>query len=151
MLVFRIARKLYPALDGEGARLNGGRWNSVGLPMVYTSATASLAALELLVHVRHATAPVDLELSTIEIPDELLIHSVDVSALGSGWYLPTGLSACRAEGDSWLASGKSPVLRVPAAPIHHELNYLLNPRHTDAARISVRERDTFSFDSRLMK
>ena len=38
------------ALIGEGARLNGGRWNSPGTTVVYTSGSLALAALENLVH-----------------------------------------------------------------------------------------------------
>ena len=39
------------AFDGEGARLYGGRWNSVGVAMVYASQHKSLAALEARVHI----------------------------------------------------------------------------------------------------
>ena len=38
------------AFSGEGAARFGGRWNSRGVAVVYTSATRSLAALETLVH-----------------------------------------------------------------------------------------------------
>lgn len=38
------------ALNGEGARLYGGRWNSPGRAMVSLSTSRALAALELLVH-----------------------------------------------------------------------------------------------------
>ena len=34
---------------GEGAELYGGRWNSVGLPLIYCSEHLSLANLEILV------------------------------------------------------------------------------------------------------
>ena len=34
------------AFDGEGARLYGGRWNSVGVRMVYTAGSVSLGVLE---------------------------------------------------------------------------------------------------------
>jgi RES domain-containing protein len=33
------------AFSGEGAAKSGGRWNSRGVPVVYTSSTKSLAAL----------------------------------------------------------------------------------------------------------
>jgi len=48
------ARLVPTAFDGEGARLYGGRWNSRGLPVVYTAASPALAALELLVHLGHS-------------------------------------------------------------------------------------------------
>lgn len=38
------------AFSGEGALRHGGRWNSPGVRVIYTSATVSLAALETLVH-----------------------------------------------------------------------------------------------------
>src|SRR2546428_5261958 len=49
--VWRIAKTRYAAtaFDGEGARLNGGRWNSVGLRVGYASETVALATLEVLV------------------------------------------------------------------------------------------------------
>ncbi|MDB6015650.1 MAG: hypothetical protein JWR19_139, partial [Pedosphaera sp.] len=49
---WRIVRaKLAPtAFSGEGAALFGGRWNSRGVRLVYTSSTKSLAALETLLH-----------------------------------------------------------------------------------------------------
>ena len=34
MYVYRLCRARFKALDGEGARLNGGRWNSPGRPIV---------------------------------------------------------------------------------------------------------------------
>ena len=47
---YRIVREKFAAtaFTGEGAALTGGRWNSPGTHVVYTSATASLAALETL-------------------------------------------------------------------------------------------------------
>jgi RES domain-containing protein len=49
---WRIFKRRYKAsaFTGEGARLFGGRWNSKGIPVVYTSASPSLATLEMLVH-----------------------------------------------------------------------------------------------------
>jgi RES domain-containing protein len=68
VLVWRITRAAYQALDGEGARLHGGRWNPEGVPVVYTSTTLSLAALEYLVHVDPEDVPGDLVAMRIRIP-----------------------------------------------------------------------------------
>ena len=39
------------AFTGEGARRYGGRWNSKGFAVIYTSSSISLAILEVLVHI----------------------------------------------------------------------------------------------------
>src|SRR5215471_14055970 len=57
LAAFRIvkARHAVTAFDGEGARRDGGRWNSPGLAVVYTAGSAALAALEILAHIGTAT------------------------------------------------------------------------------------------------
>lgn len=50
MVVYRLYKAARSALDGEGAPLCGGRWNRAGRPLVYTAASPSLAALEVLLH-----------------------------------------------------------------------------------------------------
>ena len=72
MTVWRLARAVYPALDGEGARLNGGRWNEPGTPIVYTAGSLSLAALDVLVHLNPDRLPDDLVAYGIALPTESL-------------------------------------------------------------------------------
>ena len=51
MKVFRICKcNFVDDLSGTGAALYGGRWNSKGIYILYTAATASLALLETIVH-----------------------------------------------------------------------------------------------------
>src|SRR5207244_4767494 len=45
-------KNLSHAWTGEGARLYGGRWNNVGIKMVYTADSLALALLEVLVHLQ---------------------------------------------------------------------------------------------------
>ena len=49
---WRIVKKKHSAgaFDGDGARTYGGRWNSLGTAMVYTSDYLATAALELMVN-----------------------------------------------------------------------------------------------------
>src|SRR5919109_3484474 len=149
MHVWRLARLAHVKLDGEGARLAGGRWNSRERPAVYTSSRLSLAALELLVHTDVSLIPPDLVACEIEIPDDIQVDAVDPADLPNDWRLP-GHLGCRAIGDTWLDEGRTAVLRVPSAVVPEEWNYIINPRHRAAKSIDIVRRRTFSFDSRLL-
>lgn len=147
MIVWRLARRRHAALDGEGARLAAGRWNSWGLPVVYTSEHLSLAVLEILVHVDADLLPHDLAAFEIEIPDNVKITRLDTAQLPHGWR--TRVDRCRRVGDAWVAEEKTAVLRVPSAAVPHEANLLINPRHADSAKIRVVRAERFRFDPRL--
>lgn len=151
MHAWRITRAAYQALDGEGARLNGGRWNSEGVAVVYLSSTLSLAALEYLVHVDIEDAPSDLVALKLFIPDDCLVEEVDVVSLPKDWSTTPNAAACLRRGDEWIRAGSSLLLRVPSAVVPEEMNVLLNPAHADAERIAVSLTRPFSFDSRLLR
>lgn len=136
-------------MNGDGARFYGGRWNSPGRPVVYTSSTTSLAALEMLAHLSKATVPSDLVIHEIEVPPALLPIPAFLGALPSGWQQP-GCTACRAAGDAWLAARTSAILAVPSAVIVTEFNYLLNPLHPDFALLTIGPAVPFAYDSRLV-
>jgi RES domain-containing protein len=81
--VFRLCSKRYPANDGKGAALKGGRWNPAGTEVIYTSVTASLAALEVLAN--YSVLPRDFMLTEIQIPDTVAIEYVTGDLLPAGW------------------------------------------------------------------
>ncbi len=66
MFVYRLASRLYAADNAEGARIYGGRWNRPGTPVIYTSATRSLAALEVIVH--NGAIPADYRITVVTVP-----------------------------------------------------------------------------------
>ena len=149
MRVWRLARRPFAALDGEGARLNGGRWNSEGTAMVYTSTTLALAALELLVHVDPADAPDDLVAIAIDVPDAL-VRDLPPADLPDDWRAIQGSDACAAIGDAWVRAGTSVALRVPSVLVPEESNVLLDPRHADMRKVKLAVERPFSFDPRLV-
>jgi RES domain-containing protein len=140
--------RIAEAFTGEGARLYGGRWNSPGVAMVYTSATRSLTVLETLVHI-NPLLPVKYVIYEVEI-DGALVENVSAGKLPTGWDAEPPGPASMEIGNRWTKDGRSAVLAVPSA-ITGETNYLLNPAHTDFKKIKVGKPEPFTFDSRLWK
>lgn len=151
MRVWRLARSVYPALDGEGARLYGGRWNAPGTPVVYTAGSLSLAALEQLVHLNPDRLPEDLIAYGVDLPDGLAVEEVTASALSDGWDRQVEAPALRRIGERWAKKNEAAVLSVPSAVIPEERNYLINPRHPAADEIRVAYQRPFDFDPRLFE
>lgn len=140
MIVHRLAKAAFTGLDGEGARLYGGRWNSPGRPMIYTAASPSLAVLEVLVHLDlpPELIPSDYRLLSIHVPDDAPVEELA--------DLPDDPLAI---GDEFLQRGGALVLRVPSAVVPQESNSLINPRHPAAAALRLEANEPFSFDRRL--
>jgi RES domain-containing protein len=142
------AKHAAAAFDGEGARLLGGRWNSPGTRMIYTSSTAALAALELLVHLNRATTLPSYVLISCSFNDALV---EDVAALPQDWRRYPAPPRLQLIGDDWAKSESSAVLRVPSAIIEKDVNYLLNPAHRDFSKIKISAPEPFSLDLRLVE
>ena len=147
---WRIVREDHrsAAFDGEGAWLFGGRWNSRGTRIVYTSITLSLAALETLVHLN---PPVAFKYVAIPIEfDEALVETVAAMDLPADWNEEPPPPSTAEIGDRWVRESRSAVLKLPSVIISAELNYLLNPAHSDFKRIRIGTPMPFSFDPRLI-
>jgi len=151
MHIWRLARAVYDPLDGEGARLYGGRWNREGTPLVYTSDHLSLCVLEQLVHLSPADVPEDLTAFAIEVPEDLLVESISADDLPEDWDRVADHPACQQLGELWVRKGSSPVLKVPSAVLPMETNYLINPHHPKASTIEIVEARAFRFDQRLFR
>lgn len=153
MRVFRIEREKYleSTLKGIGAALSEGfRWNSRNTFLVYTSASRALATLEIAVHLDLAEdLPQDRFYVEIEIPDSVEIQALRREDLPENWdSKPPGLET-QFIGDDFVSQGSAAVLKVPSAIVPYEYNYLINPNHRDAARISVISVNPLSFDPRI--
>jgi RES domain-containing protein len=149
---WRIVKKKHwaSAFTGEGARLFGGRWNSKAIGIIYTSASVSLAILEILVHLKTHQILEAYWLGEIAF-DEALVEVLPASKLPANWRKDPAPASLRILGDEWVLSDSSVVLRVPSAIIDSEWNYLLNPAHPDFAKCVPKKAKPFRFDSRLVK
>ncbi len=144
----RVCKARYPAFDGTGAALEGGRWNSPGAPVVYAALSYAGALLEILVHAGTDDLPGPHHSVTIDVPPGMAVERLRPEDV-PGWDAADE-RASRAAGDRWRRTGRSAVLVVPsvvAAP--HDWNAVVDPRHPDAARLLVSAPTPVVWDPRL--
>jgi RES domain-containing protein len=146
---WRIDRSIYreTAFTGEGAKLYGGRWNSQGVPVIYTAEHKSLAMLEVLVHLHK---PRDYDLYMVSF-DEALVQELAVHDLPQNWNVEPPPVDTQKVGDEWVARASSAVLSVPSAVVPEERNFILNPRHPDFEHIEISGWMPCHFDPHLLK
>ena len=128
MVVYRIVKSKARTndLSGTGAYKTGGRWNSKGTYMLYTSENSSLAYLETLVHFEEADYPPDLFIMEIEIDKRAPIYTVKDSEYPTEWK-QLELIENKILGDRWMSEKKFIAIKVKSAINEFEYNYLLNP------------------------
>ena len=152
IVAWRLEKKKYEAdaMKGEAARQYPGRWNSLDVPMVYTCGAASLAVLEVRVHVGPEGEGIPYALFRIEIAGNL-IKSVSGRSLPPDWRQNPPPSSTQMLGARWAKNCDSAVLRVPSVIVPDEFNYLINPLHKDYSKIKKITKQDYFLDSRLWK
>ena len=140
-------------LSGAGAKATGGRWNSLGVPVVYTSQTRALACLETVVHLNAGGLPLNRYLVQVDIPDAIWAAAREETAasLPVGWDAEPAGRASIAFGSAWVHSGSSALLIVPSVIVPEECNLLINPQHPDSAQISATKVRKWLYDPRLAR
>lgn len=147
---WRIVKEKHAAtaFDGEGAALCGGRWNSTGTRLVYTSGSKALATLESLVHLN---PPVVFRYVAIEVVfDEALLEKFPAKHLPPDWTGEPPPPSAQQIGDLWVKQARSVILELPSVIIPSEPNYLINPAHPDFKKLKLGKPEPFSFDARLL-
>lgn len=149
MIVYRFTKEIYSHdISGEGAKRWGGRWNSPGLSVVYTSYSISLSLLELLIYQSSYEEIVVNRLMSIEVPDSAF-QSLAANSLKPNWQ--NDIDYCRFIGNEFLQNKKSLLLKVPSAIIPDEYNIMINPAHPAFVKCTLASSRLFEFDTRLFK
>jgi RES domain-containing protein len=152
MIVFRLSKGKYKNdLNGKGAEKAGGRWNSKGVAMVYTSESRSLCTTELAVHTPLGNIPLDYHLVTIEIPATAKIVELTIAQLPSDWKALPHSNTTQLIGDQFITENKYLAMKVPSAVVQGDFNILLNPAHPLFSKVTIRKVEAFEFDKRLFK
>ena len=113
-------------LSGTGAFKTGGRWNSKGTYMLYTSENSSLALLEALVHFDKSDCPPHLHIMHLNIDDSSPVYTIPDSEYPKNW-LQLELPENKQLGDKYMLERKFIGIRVKSAINDTENNILLNP------------------------
>lgn len=150
MIVYRICNSNYKEdISGNGAKLLGARWNSVGVSMLYTAEHISLAALEMLVHIQMIEIPKSFHLLSIFIPDNVASNIIKPNKLKKYWGNDVDYTTYI--GDEFIKSNNLLCLKVPSAVVEEEYNLLINPTHNDFKKVHIAATRAFNFDNRLVR
>ena len=124
-------------LSGIGAFIAGGRWNSKGTYMLYTSENSSLAYLESLVHFERSRMPPHLFIMMLEVDSTANVYTFPDAEYHANWQNP-GLIANQKLGDQWMKEMRYLAIKIRSAINPSEFNYLLNslfPRFHDLVKV----------------
>ncbi len=139
------------AFNGEGARIAGGRWNRIGIPMIYTADSLALAVLEITVHLSQEDL---LQKNYYRIWvqfESSLVTSLDPAEIPDDWDSLPPSESTQNIGTQWASSQKSAILKVPSSVVREEFNYLINPVHPKFKKLLIGNPEPVVFDPRLKK
>jgi RES domain-containing protein len=150
MIVYRITRQKYARdLSGKGAEKVGGRWNSIGTPMLYCSNSIAHASMEVVVNLPIGDPPPDYVLISIEVPDTIKEVVLPIKDLPEKWNMFPHPEKIQKIGDKFIKDNKNLITRVPSASVQGDFNYLINPNHKDFSKVKIKKIEPFNFDQRL--
>ena len=151
--VYRLTKLRYQnqIFSGLGGLYADGRWTFRGHPVIYTSASISLALLEYTLNYRRRGWIPASVLGRAVIPNKMRIEVVTAADLPRNWSAADPPSQLREIGQRWLDAGAAAVLKVPSAVVVEEWNYVLNPQHPDFKKLIFQKPKRFQFDRRLAR
>jgi RES domain-containing protein len=140
-------------LSGTGGRMVAGRWHERGRPVVYLAEHPALALLETIVHleVDPRDLPKGYRLLSIDVADDLAIREfreTELDQRAPGWRRDHAVTRDLAR--PWFEEGATALLRVPSVLVPHATNFVLNPLHEDAAKMTIISDEMVEFDERLL-
>ncbi|TAG20641.1 MAG: RES domain-containing protein [Cytophagia bacterium] len=146
MKIYRLTKLKYASdLSGEGAKINGGRWNNEGVACVYAGSTRAICVLEFSVHVGKEDIPKNLSIVEIEVPQNSILK-LTLSKLPPNW---TEESVSQEIGSMKLSENKYLLIQVPSFIIPSEYNFLINPNHANFQKVIIKSIVDFELDKRI--
>ncbi|RYZ29183.1 MAG: RES domain-containing protein [Chitinophagaceae bacterium] len=149
MEVYHIGTKKFASqLTGEGAKLHGGRWNSIGTACLYTAESISLCVLEYAANVSLQLIPASLSITVYTLPEKSWKEFLP-DELPKNWQEIPAPVETQEWGSAKLHEANFLALKLPSVIIPSEHNYILNPLHPEFKKVRIKEILPFTFDSRI--
>jgi RES domain-containing protein len=150
--VYRLIRERYGSepLSAEGSRLFGGRWNSKGTAVLYTTSSPELGLVETLAHapsVRYEDLPTYL-LFVLEIPDSIKTYGRE--DMPPFWQDKT-YERTQFWLQEWLKKPATLSVAIPSVIVPFSSNILVHPSHPLFSDIRIITREVIPIDRRLWK
>ena len=117
--------------------------------MVYCANSRALAAMEFFVHLDPSVAPDDLVMVEVGVRDDVAMEEVELAALPLRWRATEEVTA--RIGMAWIRAARTALLRVPSAVVPGDWNVLVNPAHTEFAKLRVISEQPFYYDERMFR
>jgi RES domain-containing protein len=142
----------YADLSGVGGLKTSGRWHEKGRHVVYAADHPSSALLEVMVHLEidFEDLPTTYQLLEIDVPNDVACETVslaDLEKISQGWKddpkITRGLLL------PWFEQQRTAVVAVPSAIMPVNTNYIINPKHPEAQRLTVVQAARYPHDMRL--
>jgi RES domain-containing protein len=129
--------------------LAGGRWNSRGKAVLYTSQSRALCTTEIAVHTPLGNIPTDYEIVEMTIPDSVMVKEVEISDLPFDWKSIPHSHSTQEIGDKFISDNEFLIFKVPSVIVRGEFNFLINPVHGKFNEVEINSITKFEFDIRL--
>ena len=120
--------------SGYGSYKVGGRWNSRGVYMLYSSSNPSLAFLESLVHMAPIMPGPDYCMMQLHSKQDSIL-TLKAEDLPKDWASDPAPEYLKRIGDQFVEEAKYLMLKVPSAVLPMEWNILINPKHQLMAQL----------------
>ncbi|HZJ21185.1 MAG TPA: RES family NAD+ phosphorylase [Pricia sp.] len=140
MTIYRVSKdKWKDDLSGGGGLKSEGRWHYKGIPIIYASESKAVAKKEKQRGPAGKIIPDGYVYVAYEIPDDLEILELTREDLKEiPWDMtPYKNGVAQRIGELLLEEGKYAVIKVPSVVDDKAYNYIINPNHPDASRITI--------------
>ncbi|MEO1672895.1 MAG: RES family NAD+ phosphorylase [Cyanobacteria bacterium J06631_2] len=156
MRLYRITKEKYLTnFSGRGKSfLDGARWNSPGIPVLYFACTPSVALLEMANYIiSPRLVPKSYRFGIYELPDTSSSKTLSIGEMPSDWTdFPYPLST-QIVGSEWLLSNESLCLIVPsvAVPAGMENIAVVNPSHPEIKDLKLTSIESDLYNKRAFR